>query len=500
MKKCILIILCACHFVFSGSSQGSSPAQSVVSKKHEAYFTPARFNKTDAVQQRLIGYRKNLFTTGTLSGVDSNTYTYSGNRGSVNPANLVYDVRQRWNLNAGNIVSDYRNTRTWNANGLNTQLLVEDFVAGSFENDTRTLYTYDANGNRLTALNQSWNGTTWDTTSKTDFVYNSNNQVLSETVSDWLSGSWEVAYRYAYAYDANNYKSEEAYLENTGSGLENVNHTLYTNDNNGNALTELEQNWNGSSWINFIRFTYSYANPDQQSAFIMESWTSGAWVKEDKSEFTYHSSGYFNSAISFSWNGAAWDTVSTQYFSYLGNNLVEDSTWLFTGGIPAKTYRTTYTYDANNYADTVTFYNWTNNSWAFNQRTNYDINGTFGNYDGLFKETWNGTSWQTKEQNYYYYETFNAPSALTSTPATISFNLYPNPTAGILNIDFFSAENSATQIEILSINGQQCYASLLHTAIGDNYLSLPVTELAAGLYVVVIRQPNNVRYARFYKS
>lgn len=497
MKKQILIIFCAGLACFSGLAAGNH-AQSF--EKFEAYLESLHTNKTEAIQQRLIGYRKNLFNAGTLSSVDSNIYTYSGGRGSVNPANLVYDTRHRWTLNAGTIVSDYRNTRTWNANGLNSQLLVEDFVAGNFENDTRTLYTYDANGNRLSALNQSWNGTSWDTTSKTEFIYTVANKLLSETVSTWISGAWDVLYRYAYAYDANNYLSEEAYLENSGSGLENVTHTLYTNDPNGNVLTELEQDWNGSSWINFIRFTYSYANPNQQSAFVLERWTSGAWAKEDKSEYTYHSSGYFNSAISFTWSGSAWDTISKQYFTYVGNNLVEDSTWFFTAGLPAKRYRTTYTYDVNNYSDTVTFYTWNNNNWEYDQRTNYDINPTYGNYDGLFKETWTGTAWQTKEQNYYYYENYNAPNAITGATSAISFSVYPNPAEQLLNIDFFSNENVGTQIEVVSISGQLWFSATYNTAIGDNYFNLPVAELPAGLYVIVIRQPHAIGYARFCKS
>lgn len=456
--------------------------------------------KTDALQQRLIGYRRNTYSNGNPLSVDSNTYTYSGTRGSVNAANVLYDVRQRWVLSAGNIVPDSRRSRTWNANGSNTLYLYEDYVSGNFENDTRTLYTYDANGNRISAVNQNWDGVSWDTASKTDFTYNANNQKLSETVSIWASGAWEALYRFSYAYDANGYIAEELYQEDAGNGLENASRVVYTNDAAGNALIELDQDWLGGTWVNDLQFTRIFNAQNQGVEVILQKWTAGAWANEDKLEYTYHSSGYFLSHLEFSWNGTSWDSTSKEYFKYSGNDLIEDSTWIFNGGVPEKYARTTYTYDVNGNADVITFLEWNNNSWQNAQRNSYDYNTSYNNIDRLFKEQWTGNLWQTTEENYYYYEEYNAPSAVITLADVTGIMVYPNPALSVLNIDYSSNTSAEVSVRLVNLNGQEVMRTTTLSSIGDNYLNLPITSLASGLYVIELSQNGQYSYRKFSKQ
>lgn len=456
-----------------------------------------------ALVQRLVGHRYNLYASGTLQAVDSNTFTYSGSRGAVHLANTVFDTRNRWVLLVGTIKPDYRRTRTWDSNGLNTDMLEEYWTGTLFDNDSRNLYTYDANRNRLSDITQTWTGSSWDNQFKTDFTYNAANRKLSETLSGWNGSGWYIMYEFNYNYDANGFIAEELYREDMGSGLQNVYRYQYTNDVNGNVLIDLEQDWVLGAWVNFTRFNRTFASNNLEAETILQKWTSGAWVNESKLEYTYIPGTYnFITYTSYTWAGGIWDTASRQYFTYVSNKLVQDSNYLYTTGVPVEFAKTTYTHDANGNPDEVTFFEWNTatNVWDNKSRTDYDYNLDYNNQTRLLRYGWTGAAWQLDAETFYYYETYNAPLAVDETKNGVTLKAYPNPANNVLNIDFNTVNYADNTISIIDLSGREVLQQTASSAIGDHYLQLDVQTLAPGMYIAQLSHGNEISRVKFYKQ
>ena len=73
--------------------------------------------KTDAVAERIIGYRSDFENSGSWLLSDSVNYTYSGNRGSLFTNNEEYDLLQRYHMNGSSLEYNNRSTQTRNATG-----------------------------------------------------------------------------------------------------------------------------------------------------------------------------------------------------------------------------------------------------------------------------------------------------------------------------------------------------------------------------------------------
>ena len=71
--------------------------------------------------------------------------------------------------------------------------------------------------------------------------------------------------------------------------------------------------------------------------------------------------------------------------------------------------------------------------------------------------------------------------------------LYPNPAAGIINIE---TEDQPEQVHVLNLAGQ----IVMQISDTDNLSAIDVSHLPAGSYVVALRFGDEIEYIRFIKQ
>jgi hypothetical protein len=454
---------------------------------------------TDAMAQRLIGYLEQKYTGGVITAVDSNTWIYSVNRGSTVVGNEVYDQRRRWILSAGTMEPDYRYIRTWNVAGQNGEFLQEDWSGNAFVNEYRTQYNYDAAGNRTHRTLQMWTGSAWKYVNRSIFTFVGSKPVI-ETQSNWQDSVWVPTFQYSYSYDANGYLAEELYQQYSADSLYNMFHFIYSNDAVGNRLQELERHWVVNAWQNFSRKANTYSQ-GKLANYVLERWITNAWFNEAKLEYTYTPAGLVLTELTYQGNGAGWDTTHQKHFVYNGTQLILDSTLVLSLNTWRKDSRNIYTYDANGNADVVTVYDGVSNNWVNKTRIDYNFNTGYNNLDSALTERWLGGNWQTDYKRYYYYEEYNAPSAVTTLQQVrLAMSVYPNPAVTTLNVDFASAETGEGCLRVYTVNGQQVQLHQVILNIGDNYLPLDVSNLSSGLYIVELQTSTGIVRSKFYKQ
>lgn len=485
-------------------------------------------NKTDNVQQRIIGYRWNQFTSGSWQLTDSGTFTYSGTRGSSSIYNNQFDVHLTYQLNGSVVNPLNRNTITRNGSGWNSEFVSEDWSGGSYSNASRTLFSYDTKGNKLSATDQLWTGGLWVNSFRTNYTYDTANYLLTETRYAWDGGAWAGSEKYEYTYNGlHNQLSEHrqvwsagawqesyrksysyfpgstvqsAYYYETASGgvLVYVNAIIYSYDANGDKFEELYRNWNGSAWTNVGKAAFTY-NSNHQETLRINYTTSGSTSTITTQIATdYSASGKVLSETSYYNNNGALLYSSRKLYTYNSNDLkAEYVQQSYSSNNWVNSTRYTYTYDMNGNANQTIYQLWTSGAWVNQTLRDFDYNN-YNNPDYTIFKNWTNNAWVNDKEYYYYYETYGTTTV--DDRAQFRFAVYPNPTNDILNIDFSSTNPSVFGLRIIDISGREVANFNYASTIGDNYLQLPVVQLAKGIYVIEATQGNSTAHISFIKQ
>jgi hypothetical protein len=88
------------------------------------------------------------------------------------------------------------------------------------------------------------------------------------------------------------------------------------------------------------------------------------------------------------------------------------------------------------------------------------------------------------------------PNEINSNEAS-SFTIYPNPTKGIVNIEFNSTENSKTTIKIFDFTGRIMKQMQIESVVGINKQTIDLTDFSNGAYLIQIY--DNVRLTQINK-
>lgn len=97
--------------------------------------------------------------------------------------------------------------------------------------------------------------------------------------------------------------------------------------------------------------------------------------------------------------------------------------------------------------------------------------------------------------------TFRVELSTAVTPSAVeapAHALWPNPTTDLLNLSMDRASRTAS-VTIIDMNGR-IVRSLSNVAVLDKTLTIPIADLADGLYTLRIGDGLNARYQRFVKS
>jgi hypothetical protein len=95
------------------------------------------------------------------------------------------------------------------------------------------------------------------------------------------------------------------------------------------------------------------------------------------------------------------------------------------------------------------------------------------------------------------FNTAGLPTKISSYELSISIGISPNPASSELNINFNSEIKSNTKINILDIVGKTVLSSEINEG---SKVSIPLADLAAGVYFAKIQQGKNVVTKKFIKQ
>ncbi|MBN1340518.1 MAG: T9SS type A sorting domain-containing protein [Bacteroidales bacterium] len=367
--------------------------------------------------------------------------------------------------------------------GKQTETLYKIWSNGIWENNWRVLFVYDMYDNLEITLNQSWQNGNWFTNSgsKHIYTYDLNNNIIEEIFQVWDAGcsAWVNLDKYLYSYDFNGYMIEyiTQYWDNMNSVWYSAYKQIYTNNSSGVTLEILFQNYdNGtSSWLNSLK----HIN------IVWHNWTGNHNDSDVESYTVVH------------WNNGIWENyerVTVTYDAYGGSIRTNE---YYSNGNWVNSTRQTFSYDPQqNYTGYLYEY-WNNGVWVIDMGYKYLLTYTGNDVTRCISQIWDHVSmlwvnqWKEEYSDFMYTQGLETNSAL---PAEIS--LFPNPTHGILNLEFeYRERETPLSLQIVNLNGQAVHSQQM-TASDCQAHQIDLSNCAKGLYFVKLHYNGEVKVGK----
>jgi len=239
-------------------------------------------------------------------------------------------------------------------------------LTGIATNSIKTEYEYDSNKNNTLANYYVWDDE-WVLVFKAEYTYNSDKQITSETHID---------------VDADKESFDSRFL--------------FTYDNNGNRISKTNEQWNTNQddWdTNFLyQFTYTPDNKLHQTITKNKNYTTLVWENYKKTENTYNNS-LLETTVNYDWNSTLSDWELTNQFNF----------------------KTSYTYDVNNFKTQENYYTWNSTLLDWNNDKKYEYtNNANGDIESYKYIDWNSalSVWEPKTLYDYTYNSDNLISEI----------------------------------------------------------------------------------------
>jgi hypothetical protein len=415
------------------------PHLSLADSTHYTFVSPNSALWAAGYQYRMVP-PASVWTPGQQQG-----YTYDG---SGNITRLEY---LKWN--GSGYLPVQQLLRSYNAAGYMRHQLMQTWDTGSktYVNLVQDSFTYNSANDKMRHEWEGWDKTTaaWIRAGDSVISRNAQHNITELLISRWSSAinMIDTNSLVVLRYDATGLlmESETSYVWNSGnhSWVYSKSDTLFYNAS-GQLRSQLFYQWNTNS-----------QKPDTSTRYY----------------YTYDAlTGYLSSSLRMIWSASsgALDSFSQEDYSYDATGKLTDkvtTTWLPAG--PAKTNRTTNTYN------------------SFDQLTN----STDYTWDVL-----NG-NWRPTVVRNYYYETYTPLSIAKGAAGKLQLIVSPNPATTYLDIRISAERGQGLAITLSDLEGrvkQQLNGivdSDLHTRI--NTASLP-----AGNYLLSVRSADGGSSAR----
>lgn len=294
---------------------------------------------------------------------------------------------------------------------------------------SKQFYGYICSGRQI---NKSYELTTNQFSSGYATDYSLYNDTLYKEIKNYYydvaTEVYKLSAKTVFEYDANNYRQKE-----TSYNFDAVNNTFVNNNRHyyiflgGNNNQSVEQVWNGVEWLNNDKDVYVYDANGRVLTERNDDWTGSAGSYSSKYTYTYDANGHALGYLHLTWDnvGSVWVNYSQSIYTNdaNGNNLsYVNQIWDSGTSTWVNNYRNDYTYDANN------------------NKTQY-LEASWDNV---------GSVWNYYYKVKYFWSSYDANTV--SDFLKPRYNIFPNPSDGLLQIDARGSEYE--KIIITDMNGK----------------------------------------------
>ncbi|MFK7845295.1 MAG: T9SS type A sorting domain-containing protein [Rhodothermales bacterium] len=344
----------------------------------------------------------------------------------------------------------------------------------SWENSALQTFMLDMNGNELESIFSSWNGTEYENEQRLFSSFDANGNLLSFEIQFWEDGDWVTFALSTAVIDGQTTVATTEFLDEDTGLLVLASRETITLDDQDRQLIELTEGWDADTetWVVSFRLVYEY--PDATTAIELEQFSAGEdmWLDSERTVFTLNDQGQQTEAITTELFFGPPTEASRVLSTYNGMGLltqVIDQLPDGSGGwFDDEVYTATFDADGDILEEI------------------YQIDDGLGKNDGGATQLTSSSALQNDERYTYSYG-----ETVTSTEEEIdhrlaSFQVYPSPAQGRVQLEVNLDEPAALQIEVYDVLGRRV-ASLAdtQTAIGPQRFTWnPAENMPAGMYFV----------------
>lgn len=451
------------------------------------FFTISMFVSAmgQTIVQKKIGQRHDDYIGNAWIGIDSAVFAYNAYANLEMQTNLVGNGSNGFD-------NQFRYTYTFNADNTVQSQLRESGSGTNWVNNSRYTYSYDGSKNLTQVLYEVWNSGNWNPSGKIVYSgYNSDGLYTQEIVYLWSGGTWTYMSKNDRTISSNHVQSSDKYLwNNTLQQWKKFERFYYNyNQDSVSILTHSKPNYL-DNYVSDYRLLYNYnSSPFLKYEIVNQKYDTltFSWFNDTRTSFVYTPSEKIDLVKNEIWSGAWNDDNRTKYIYDASDFLIENYTET-NNGAWTNTSRTTYSYTGSNNTEKI---NYTGNgtAWNISEKVTLDYDANNNNIY-QYIESYNGSSYSPHKRYYYYYNAITVGLNDIENIETTSV-LYPNPTTGMLIIQFESDASKSMQIQVIDINGNLKMLTQQNVHSGTNQLTFNVEPLEAGNYFLALIDVQN---------
>lgn len=401
---------------------------------------------------KLVGITHSVYADSAFMSVDSAWLGYSNGRGSdVKTTPEFYpslDITPTGNAGTFNYDTWYSGvydtTHALMTTGLHTHMF--DSASGKLMSNTFSIPD---------------SAMMWMDQSRVNYQYDSaTGNIASQTSQDMVGTTWVNDMMYSYTYDpANNVTS--------------ITSTI----------------WNGTSWDNNTKYVYYYNFLNKVTSSLIQTWNGSSWQNSEHYIYYSHDNNMTVDSVFYQvMVGPNWTTITKDVFANDANGDAI-ANWHYNGGVPE--YADSTIYNAMHSRTAQTHKLWDSTAAMFMNQKHYDwAYNAYNQPTTMQSSTWDSSGfWIFNNSDMlttYYYMLDTATKVAGVSNNAGNLNLYPVPAQNLLNIDMTWNKAQAFSVTVFDVQGRM----LRHwneAATTSYSKTIPVTDLAAGNYFLVIK-------------
>lgn len=237
-------------------------------------------------------------------------YAYDGRK-------MTRYTHQVWDETSASWRDEYEEQRAYDGddNLITLTTLAYDASVEGLVSDKRETMTYDNRGNLLELEAASWNGTGWEPETRRRWTYNQNDLFTQSVSQVWENGDWVFASRERATYGELEFDLlglQRGTWDAQAAQWRAQEREIYEIDNRGQLLSTVLQAWNATSqsWIPLKREAYTYTLSRTYEQILEENWD-GGWQPQTRRLFAQQQGQ--RETIRQSWENGEWVNQTRTY-------------------------------------------------------------------------------------------------------------------------------------------------------------------------------------------